>query len=42
MQYMFVEVDDVSSIFAGKDGRIAELLEVAVYVLLKKNSGHPS
>ena len=33
---MFVELNDVSSMFAGKDGRIAELLEVAVYLSLKK------
>jgi hypothetical protein len=37
---MFVEVNDVSSMFAGKDGLIAELLEIAFYVLLKK-SGNP-
>ena len=35
MLYMFVELNAVSSMFAGKDGRITELLEVAVYVLLK-------
>jgi hypothetical protein len=34
---MFVEINYVSSMSADKDDCIAELLEVAVYVLLKKN-----
>ena len=38
---MFVEINYASSIFAGKDGRIAELLEVAVYVLLQNPITHP-
>jgi hypothetical protein len=37
MENVFIEINDVSSMFEVKDGRIAELLEVAVYVLLKKN-----